>query len=483
MKSANQLLKNLDFGMIDSESETNLDAKFLKTSDFEQFIKPEISLILGAKGSGKSALFEMFSRYEKESRKLAGNKVDNVLFVTGTGFKDLKELTTDDIQKLMDEPDFDFSATWQLYIAIKVALKLGELGYVSGENLSEFLRQSNKITDYRILPIIRSLWGLIMGTPPKGIDVEIKGFKIKIGDKNKIDVQDILLEMDNLMEQEEINCWVLFDKIDELFSNNYEKRKLCIESLFRVYLLFIHQYPHIKLKIFLRDDIWKTLQFVNKSHLSDKCITLEWDINSLMALMIKRACMNNDIEKYICNMLNLNKLEILNKENLERVFYTIFEDQVYKGTKEAKVIDWMIARITDGLGGKYPRELINFGNISACIQIKSYQQQNKFLICGKAIRDAYYEVSDIKCSTYLSEFPLLQKHFERFSGFKKPSFKREELIELMNNLEPNGNEMIKQLYEVGIILPIGRKPAISAEKFEVPRLFRAGLGMALRGRP
>ena len=48
-----ELLSKLEFGNVDSESELDLDRKFIKTKDFEQFINPQKSLVLGAKGSGK----------------------------------------------------------------------------------------------------------------------------------------------------------------------------------------------------------------------------------------------------------------------------------------------------------------------------------------------------------------------------------------------------------------------------------------------
>ncbi|AEY65434.1 hypothetical protein [Clostridium sp. BNL1100] len=483
MTTIPELLELLDFGQVDSESESNLDRKFLKTTDFEKFIKTNIVLIKGVKGSGKSALFEMFSKYEAQTRKLAGNYIDNVIFVTGTGFKDLKELKTDDMEKLMRQPNFDFDNTWQLYIAIKVAIKLGELGYSSGENLSEFLKQAGYLVDVRVLPLIKSLWKLIFGVPPKGIDIEYKGVKFKIGGKTQIDTQDILAEINDLLIQENKEVWVLFDKIDELFSNDYNKRKQCIESLFRVNSQF-SQYSKIKLKIFLRNDIWNTLHFVNKDHVEGKTIELTWDNKSLMALLLKRVCSQADILEFISNKSGISQNDILNSVNLGKAFCTLFQEQVYKGKGEANIVDWMIARITDGLGGKYPRDLINFGNISKEIQIKDYQPDNNYLISGLAVRDAYYKVSEIKFSTYLSEFPSLQKHFDRFKGCTISKFDRSDLIKMMSGLDPSDDDMIQQLYEIGIIQPLPLKiKSTSAKKFEIPRLFRSGLGLVLRGRP
>ena len=77
-----ELLNALEFGSVDSESEEDLDAKFIRTEDFNSFLKPRNALILGAKGSGKSALFQMFAKYEDSARKLANIRKADVMIVT-----------------------------------------------------------------------------------------------------------------------------------------------------------------------------------------------------------------------------------------------------------------------------------------------------------------------------------------------------------------------------------------------------------------
>ena len=270
----NELLYNLEFGNVDSESETDLDSKFIKTQDFNSFLNPQKALVIGAKGSGKSALFQMFAKYEDSARKLSGLQKDKVLIVKGTGFNDIKELQTDDFTKLLRQENANFDYIWELYIAVKIAIKLGKEGYYTGENLIEFYKHAGLLEDFRILSILRQLWKVVMGTPVQGIEIDVKGVKIKIGGNSSIDTQDLLAEIEETLEYEQLECWILFDKIDELFSNDYKKRKLCIESLFRTYLSFVNRFPQIKFKIFIRNDIWSTLEFVNKSHISDKCIVV-----------------------------------------------------------------------------------------------------------------------------------------------------------------------------------------------------------------
>ncbi len=362
-----ELLTKLEFGSVDSESETDLDKKFIKTKDVEQFVNPRKSLVLGAKGSGKSALFQMFSKYEEKAKELA--KFDNkIIIVTGTGFNDLKELQTDDFTKLLKNAEADFNKIWELYIAVKIAIKLGKEGYYCGDNLVEFYRHAGIMEDFRILNILKQLWSIVVGTPIQGIDIDIKGVKIKIGGKYSIDLQDMLGDINDVLEQESIDCWILFDKIDELFSNDYGKRKKCLESLFRTYLSFVNRFPRIKFKIFLRNDIWSTLEFVNKSHLSDKSVELSWDKKDLLLMLMHRCLNNKMVEEYVSNKMGLDKDELLLYPNLEETFYTIFARQVYKGKNEANMIDWLLQRITDGLDGKYPREFINFANYSKEVQ-------------------------------------------------------------------------------------------------------------------
>lgn len=79
-------------------------------------------------------------------------------------------------------------------------------------------------------------------------------------------------------------------------------------------------------------------------------------------MLLKRVLNVDEISEYVINETGLEKEELILPINLEEVFYTIFARQVYKGKREASVIAWSLARITDGLGGKYSREFINLAN-------------------------------------------------------------------------------------------------------------------------
>lgn len=56
-----QLLKSIDFGGDVAEHEQRLSEYFVATSSFEEVVSDEVDLIIGPKGSGKTAIFRLLS--------------------------------------------------------------------------------------------------------------------------------------------------------------------------------------------------------------------------------------------------------------------------------------------------------------------------------------------------------------------------------------------------------------------------------------
>ena len=58
-----------------------------------------------------------------------------------------------------------------------------------------------------------------------------------------------------------------------------------------------------------------------------------------------------------------------------------------------------------------------------------------------------YVVNEIR----LEKFPKLRKHFDRFKGKDTARYSREEIFVLMDGLEPQGDNMLQELYETGML--------------------------------
>lgn len=480
------LLRELYFGAVDSESEENLDKIFIQTENFDEFLKPNTALLLGSKGAGKSALYRLFTKYENSARLMADHAIDDVYIVAGTGFKDLPEM--DDMQLLnrMEERVISFEAAWKMYIAYKLIQTLYDKYHiVCGPKCRRVLQKSHKIMDWRLSSIFQHVFEMLVGEPPQIDQIDFKDVSISLSKKSRVSVYDLLKEIDAYLANDKKSVWFLLDKIDELFPSKTGVRKECIEGLFLAYIDFVSRYQNIRLKIFLRTDIWNTLSFVNKSHLTDKTTTIVWNSNALIHLLLKRAAYNQDIRKLFCNAFPESEWEA----NLNECFSILFPERVYPGSREAKTMSWIIERSTDGLGGVYPREIISFGNYAVQEEVKTGDGlgqefiYGKPLISGISIRNAFSSVSKVKVQSYLSEFEHLSKHFERFTGQQTAEFSQDEIIQLMAGLQPEGEEMIRQLHETGVIAYSSGEILTQNSKIIVPRLFRSGLGIITMGRP
>jgi len=491
MDNQDDLLRSIDFGKVDAESEEELVERFVRTYGFNQISDKHTLIILGPKGSGKSAIFRLFTEYSEETKAILGGEYpESTHIIKATGGNDVKSINDRDLQKLRKQDDFTYEEFWRIYIGLKIASKLGEKGYRSGgrfgsgDELSSVLRAFNEQSDWRIIPAFKSIWEAIVGDPPTSGSISYGKFSLEIGNDENMNIDRLLEDEQEILEKNDENVWLLFDRIDELHSREPSKRKELLEALFRVQRTFVDRFSNIQLKVFLRSDIWTELQFVNKSHIADKMVELQWNNDQLLKLINKRMIQSEDVAEYIELSspldINVDKIEDYTKKDQEKIFYSVFEDQVYSGAREADLFDWMVSRIQDGQGGRYPRELITFCNESVKEEIQNEEHPDDRLIGGLSVRDAYYRVSNNRVNTYLSEFPDLQEHFDRFDGKKTAEYTYSELCDLFDDLDPHGKKAIDRLVDVGFL---EEKQGDEEKIYEIPRLYREGIGLVIRGRP
>jgi hypothetical protein len=187
-----EALEALDFGKVDAESELDLDQRFVRTADFEQFGLDDIWIALGPKGTGKSALFEVFAKYEEMARSLTPGGLGDVILTTGTGFGDLSELATGDIQRLRGEDGYDHDRLWRLYIAVRAGLGIADAGIsVPSGPLRDLLRALGEQRDHRILPLMKSLWQTVVGDAPGEISIAAGGATVTIKGGKRSGCRDV----------------------------------------------------------------------------------------------------------------------------------------------------------------------------------------------------------------------------------------------------------------------------------------------------
>lgn len=271
MKTTEDLLYCLDFGSVDAESETELAKRFVRTQNFNNISDENTLIILGPKGSGKSAIYRLFTDFPEEVHQyLEEDILGSTHIVKATGADDVQSVNDQSLSEMRTESDFSYDKFWKVYIGLKTASKLGSIGYKSEGELGSVLQQLNEQQDWRLMPMLRGFWETFIGSPPSNGKVSYGDFSIEFESNSNLDIGRLLEEEQKILDQREEDIWLLFDRIDELQSRDPEERKKLLEALFRTQVTFMGRFPNIRLKIFLRTDIWRNLNFVNKSHIVDK---------------------------------------------------------------------------------------------------------------------------------------------------------------------------------------------------------------------
>ncbi len=481
-------LGKLSFGVVDAESLNDLDQRFLRTAAFDRLVSGfdqqgygEVAVVRGAKGTGKSALFELLTRFDASAKRLAQGKLDDVLLVAGSGFLDLEEVATDDIEALKSERNYDHDRLWRLYIGLKVALVLRPHASLSRGPVRELLKAMGELRDRRLLPLLQTAWRhLISPAVPENVTIGLMTAAIRvITRRRRIDVNDLLNDAEQILEKSGQTAWVLFDKIDELYARDRSERRRAIEGLMSTMMSLRRTFPRIRITVFVRSDIWSDLAFTNKSHLLDKMVDLKWGHNEIARLLVKAAAARPEVAEYIQDSVPefvAADVDGLPNGVVERSLAVILPRQIRYRTQTSATLRWFVHRIRDG-NGTYPREAILWANRAAEMEQGSVANGRvTALVSGQSLVNTYAGLSTSRCESYLTEFPDLEEHFARFQGQEGPQFTRAQLTKLMAGLSPSQVEMLRALDEVGVVTPMNGNVAV-ARSFEVPMLYRRGLGL------
>lgn len=498
MTTRTEILDDLDFGSVNSEFQDDLDELFVRTDSFDQFMRPRTWLALGPKGTGKSAIFDLLVKYDDKARLLAPQPLEKVIVLGATGRGDDLDIDAKDLSALSRlSREFDHQEFWNLYIALQVALALKDLDFGDSELITEFLRNAGLANDRRIASILKKVWRKFIGSqPPKGkLSNEFVG-ELEFGDgEPTIDPNQLLREADEILEQNDREVWVIFDKIDELWPGDRPERNRSIESLMVEVVSIRRRFKRIQPKILLRSDIWAELSFTNKDHWNDKRINLEWSSEQISDLLLKRALRSPLVFKHATQALEISEdLSQWAIEERETVFRRIFPPTAYSGGNEADIKNWITERVKDGQGTVLPRDAIVLSQQARDRQksiedglVTREESEEAWLISRPAVREGFVAASRFKVETFLTEFPEIKQHLSHFDGFSSDKVSRTTMRSWFENYELPADEAIQRLFDIGLLTPIGKKMAgfgsvSTVEQFEIPKLYRTGLGLVRPGR-
>jgi hypothetical protein len=274
----------------------------------KEFLGGSKNIVLGERGAGKSALFRFVSEGKYKFNSEHTDKSRKQLIVSID--EDLDYITISNVieSRFVDKakrPHGKYLFLWEIYVLSRVIERLAEeFGYdeeiqTLQDDFSEILGIP-KQKKFRIVDLFTSY------KVTTGVKVDQAGAvnptlsvePAKDAHASSVEVTDHQITQFRGRVRKAIRAkravvYVLVDKIDDfLVDLAYQEQKKSVQALLECTQLL--RFPELKLKIFLRIDLFKRLDFEKGGYdkISPQVVRLEWTADDIYAFVARRLLYN-----------------------------------------------------------------------------------------------------------------------------------------------------------------------------------------------
>lgn len=488
-----QLIVKIAPGRGAAEHESNDETFFLKhflpVPNYRRVLEPDILLILGGRGVGKTELFRLLA-LETGRATLVKNleiralpSLDKTTWIAAFGRIRTKEKTfpTPEIveARMQNAKTLDWRAFWiGLVLGIMLSRSSGVLNTEWG---SEISLETREALQYK-LPLLSEWLPLVQK------EIEKINYALDLLDEK-------LLEADEWI-------FVTYDELDRLVSS-YNELSAPIRELLAFWLDKWRRWDRIRPKIFLRTDLFREdfLGFPDASKLRAHQINLEWEPLWLYQLLFKRlANSGSEMTDYL---RIVSGLIIDNNTALgfmiapeEPLFKSIIEKIIgkYMGANPRKgyTYNWIPNHLEDAGGRIAPRSFLKLFSLAANCRLEKFNEQNEQSLSGTTLlhpsdlQRALMETSEDRIRELAQEeYPWLEALRTSLTGLEVPTSKS-KFLEVLTSTQwseqvgkrpptSKPEEILQYLLKLGIV------ESRSNERINMPEIYLYGFKVKRRG--
>jgi MinD-like ATPase involved in chromosome partitioning or flagellar assembly len=459
--SKSEVLAALHFTSETAEQQgrVDLDETFLTTDAVTRALSPDVTLVIGRKGTGKTAIF----------RRLAEDP--SAIIVTSPSGAETHRAWMPDanvyasVEREFEQRGLSWRQAWPAIIGLAAMLQ----------------RPSLEPPTWPQAPLRA---GVTRGVDYQGTDL-LHDLRAMFGDQDSpLLIAEWLRRVDQSLEGRH---QLLFDALDTGFGNTEAdrlRRRSSVAGLLTAASELSTQWRHLRLKILLREDIWRDVSFPNKSHLGGSTARLSWsDKTDYLRLAIKQAWRARPFRNLIAGRLDREGFNVESTaidywpDSFVSKAWVILAGERVSGGRTAFTDNWIWVRLADANGDHSPRTLVQL-LAAATERERRFEPGNPYarsILRPRALVESLDDVS-IHAVDALSrdEFPELEPLLDELKTVGTTPFDADQLkSSQVVTLIPLGRE-------VGLLEP-AVDPRTGAERFRVPELYRKALGMNRRG--
>jgi cellulose biosynthesis protein BcsQ len=448
------VLASLQFRGDTAEHQQQFLETFVETAVVVKALAPDVPLVLGRKGTGKTAVFRRLAEQPDRSAVVAlapaPLRKDRPWVLGADGFRQVDEI--------LKRNNADWRQVWSLCAAVAINT---EAIFEGPAPPPDARLATAKLAPHSELEFVDTIAKVM----------SISGAGLLVADW-----------LDRLDRAVLLPTLLLFDGLDTGFGNTEEdraRRQAAIQGLFSFLTDRGEQFKHIRLKVMLREDIWQGLRFENKSHLFGRSVSLKWNEQvDFLRVVLKQAMRSQEFARFVTPQgTAVYKNTPIDRWPTEIVFkvWNVLVGERMKGGNTAFSRNWVWNRLADGNGDRIPRYLIQLFE-EAVLWEREESRVNPYdrsLIRPRGLIEALPKVSPRALSALKDEeFPQLEALFERLRSLRSSPVNARDIAGL--------GDLVTLAREIGV-LSVYEGTEDQVERYKVPDIYLAGLGMARKG--
>lgn len=397
-KQERSFLKKINLGATSAENEMrDLEKYYLETDQFLKSLRGEAHLVVGRKGSGKSAIFLQIRDNERDKNR---NK-NIILDLKPDGYKLIK--FKEKILNFLEEGTYQHTVTafWEYVLLLEICYKILE------KDKTRHIHDHHLYAGYRELSELFHAEGYdYQGDFSERMSVLMERiyseYQSKFGEKESVsltssqvteliykhDVRQLKIKLGTYLENKEL-LWLLFDNIDNGWPTTGLQHedlliiRALIEATRKIERQFSRSHFSVKTVVFLRNDVYELLVKETSDRGKEASVVLDWTDADLLRELVRLRIISNGLDSEL---------------DFKTAWLKVFTSH-FKGEETSQyLIDRSLMR---------PRFLLNLINHckSFAINLNHEQVESADIEKGVAayssdlLRDIGYELRDISQET------------------------------------------------------------------------------------
>ena len=458
------------------EEAENLPSKvhgFLALPNHQLALRPEIVVVRGGRGAGKSALFQLLKELGPAVREFfSDDRVPDATWIDAFS------------QQGRDHPE---------------VMVLDALARTHSDSALRAFWLAHLVTR-----VVDNLEGISL---PKGFRERVAASPTqpeKWVDWAEANVGALAAVLDKVEQQLEGRyLFAAYDHLDRIGQFEREVRGRYVATLLSMWLSLSNRYRNLRAKIFLRDDLFDAAErsFPDASKLRPRSVSLEWNVEDLYRVVVRHLLADGDGRKAEAlagkNLMSwlrgVSKLQLEKRgrfgwmpgpmhEPVQKAFAKALAGELMgSGANKGFTYRWIPNRLQDAKTRIVPRSMLNLLGLAATRAKQKPLDKGPRLLVPQDLVGALEEVSKRRAKEVAQEYRLVGR-LNNLSGLLV-LLGRDEVVRRLSQpipgeapgLSQDGEMVLEELVNLGVL------SIRSNGKIDVPDIYRYGFRIKRKG--